>query len=399
MTGDPYPRPGFRLGPNNYGKSGVRVVRVGRETDRHELRDLTVHTALTGDFEATHYRGDNAGVLPTDTQKNTVYAFAREGIGAVESFAERLARHFVAGTPSVTTACVQVEEHAWARVGEHSFARGEGGELRTTEVVYDGRTVRTVSGVRDLLLLNTTDSAFRGFLVDEYTTLPETDDRILATAVTATWEYESRAGQSAEADGGVKGDAEDDGASRDGAAYGGATTDGATKGGAVYDSATDDGAISGSAASDGAAYGGATGSSAIRDGATSGGAAYDSATSDGAAYSGATSSSATSDGAAYSGATYDDGAFYDRAFASARKALLEAFADTYSLSLQQTLYAVGERILKAIPEVAQVRLSLPNRHHYLFDLGRFGLDNPGVVFQAGDLPYGLIEGTVRREQA
>jgi urate oxidase len=359
MTGDPYPRPGFRLGPNNYGKSGVRVVRVGRETDRHELRDLTVHTALTGDFEATHYRGDNAGVLPTDTQKNTVYAFAREGIGAVESFAERLARHFVAGTPSVTTACVQVEEHAWARVGEHSFARGEGGELRTTEVVYDGRTVRTVSGVRDLLLLNTTDSAFRGFLVDEYTTLPETDDRILATAVTATWEYESRAGQSAEADGGVKGDAEDDGASRDGAAYGGATT----------------------------------------DGATSGGAAYDSATSDGAAYSGATSSSATSDGAAYSGATYDDGAFYDRAFASARKALLEAFADTYSLSLQQTLYAVGERILKAIPEVAQVRLSLPNRHHYLFDLGRFGLDNPGVVFQAGDLPYGLIEGTVRREQA
>jgi urate oxidase len=289
-TDDPFPNAGFTLGPNNYGKSGVRVVRVGRESPRHELRDLTVHTALTGDFDATHYRGDNTGVLPTDTQKNTVYAFAREGIGAIESFAERLARHFVDATPSVTTARVQVEEQAWSRIGAHSFTRGEGGELRTTEVVYDGLAVRTVSGVRDLLLLNTTDSEFSGFLVDEYTTLPETDDRILATAVTATWEYRSAAGG-------------------------------------------------------------------------------------------------------------DDGTFFDSAFATARGALLEAFAETYSLSLQQTLYAVGERILKAIPEVAEVRLSLPNRHHYLFDLGRFGLDNPGVVFQAGDLPYGLIEGTVRREKA
>lgn len=287
------PTPEFTLGPNNYGKSGVRLVRVGRESSRHDLRDLTVHTALSGDLDATHYTGDNAGVLPTDTQKNTVYAFAREGVGAIEAFAERLARHFVDATPSITSARVQIEEHAWTRIGDHSFTRGEGGELRTTEVVYDGEAVRTASGVRDLLLLNTTDSEFNGFLVDEYTTLPETDDRVLATAVTATWDYVAEAPD-----------------------------------GAVFDSA-----------------------------------------------------------------------FYDHAFTRARGALLAAFADTYSLSLQQTLYAVGERILKTIPEVSEVRLSLPNRHHYLFDLGRFGLDNPGVVFQAGDLPYGLIEGTVRREAA
>ena len=275
----------FTLGPNSYGKSGIRLVRVGRESPRHELRDLTVHTALSGDLDATHDTGDNAGVLPTDTQKNTVYALARDGVGTVEAFAERLARHFVDRVPTIGAARIRVEEHAWDRIGAHSFTRGEGGEARTTEVVYDGRAAATTSGVRDLLLLNTTDSAFSGFLVDEYTTLPETDDRILATAVTATWDY-------------------------------------------------------GSGRPD-----------------------------------------------------------FDRAFAAARGALLEAFADTYSLSLQQTLYAVGERILKAIPEVAEVRLSMPNRHHYLFDLGRFGLDNPGVVFQAGDLPYGLIEGTVRREAA
>ncbi|GAA2129186.1 factor-independent urate hydroxylase [Glycomyces algeriensis] len=274
----------FTMGPNNYGKSGIRLVRVGRDTPRHVLRDLTVHTALSGDLDATHYTGDNTGVLPTDTQKNTVYAFARDGIGPVEAFAERLARHFVDATPAITGARVQIEEHAWTRIGDHSFTRGEGGELRTTEVAYDGTAVRTASGVRDLLLLNTTDSEFNGFLADEYTTLPETDDRILATAVTATWAY----------------------------------------------------------------------------------------------------------------ATAPD---YDLAFSAARGALLAAFADTYSLSLQQTLHAVGERILKAVPEVAEVRLTMPNRHHYLFDLGRFGLDNPGTVFQAGDLPYGLIEGTVRREEA
>ncbi|MDA1359149.1 urate oxidase [Glycomyces luteolus] len=278
----------FTMGPNSYGKSGVRLVRVGRESARHELRDLAVHTALSGDLDATHYTGDNTGVLPTDTQKNTVYAFARDGIGAIEAFAERLARHFVDATPSITTARVRIEEHAWTRIGDHSFTRGDGGELRTTEAVYDGRAARTASGVRDLLLLNTTDSEFHGFLADEYTTLAETRDRILATAVTATWDYQ----------------AED-----------------------------------------------------------------------------------------------PDTAFWDHAFTRARGALLAAFADTYSLSLQQTLHAVGERILKAVPEITEVRLSLPNRHHYLFDLERFGLDNPGVVFQAGDLPYGLIEGTVRREAA
>jgi urate oxidase len=318
MPTDAFPHTGFTLGPNNYGKSGVRVVRVGRETPRHELRDLTVHTALSGDLDATHYAGDNTGVLPTDTQKNTVYAFARAGIGAVESFAERLARHFVDATPSITAARVRVEEQPWSRIGEHSFGRGERGERRTAEAVYDGRRVRHVSGLKDLLLLNTTDSEFNGFLVDEYTTLPETDDRILATAVTATWEY--RTAPNAEAPIGTR-DAENAGAETAGPGN-------AEVGPRTYDSE-----------------------------------------------------------------------FFDWAFTRAREALLEAFTGTYSLSLQQTLYAVGERILKAIPEVAAVHLSLPNRHHYLYDLGRFGLDNPGVVFQAGDLPYGLIEGTVRRETA
>ena len=269
------------LGPNNYGKSGIRLVHMDRRASEHAIRDLTVHTALSGDLAETHYSGDNANVLPTDTQKNTVYALARDGIGAIESFAERLARHFVDRTAPIDTARVEIEERAWSRFGPHSFSRGDGGEVRWTEAAYDGRAATVTAGIRDLLLLNSTDSEFGGFIADEYTTLPPTDDRILATAVDARWRYST-------------------------------------------------------------------------------------------------------------------GVDYDKAFGAAREALLAAFAETYSLSLQQTLYAIGERILTAIPEADEVRLSLPNRHHYLFDLGPFGLDNPGVVFQAGDRPYGLIEGTVSR---
>jgi urate oxidase len=86
-------------------------------------------------------------------------------------------------------------------------------------------------------------------------------------------------------------------------------------------------------------------------------------------------------------------------YRGARAALAEAFAVTHSLSLQQTLHAMGEAVLAARPEVCEVRLSLPNKHHFLVDLAPFGLDNPGAVYYAADRPYGLIEGTVSRAGA
>ncbi len=86
-------------------------------------------------------------------------------------------------------------------------------------------------------------------------------------------------------------------------------------------------------------------------------------------------------------------------FRGARAALAEAFAVTHSLSLQQTLHAMGQAVLAARPEVCEVRLALPNKHHFLVDLAPFGLDNPGEVFYAADRPYGLIEGTVSRADA
>ncbi len=273
------------LGPNQYGKAETRLVHVQRDGARHELTDLNVTTTLAGDLAAVHLRGDNANVLPTDSQKNTVYAFAREyGIGQIEAFGLRLARHFVDSQPAIHRARVHIEQYPWQRVGGHSFERA-GAETRTATVSYDGRHSTVVSGLSGLTLLNSTGSEFHGYLKDRYTTLPETRDRILATAVEARWRY--------------------------------------------------------------------------------------------------------------AGTDLDWGGYHEQA----RRRLVQAFADTHSLSLQQTLFTMGQQVLAERPEIVEVRLAMPNKHHFLVDLSPFGLDNPDQVYLAADRPYGLIEGTVCRDDA
>ena len=189
------------LGANQYGKAENRVVRVYRDTARHELRDLNVSTALRGDFTAAHVEGDQAAVLPTDTQKNTVFAFAKEhGVESPEQFALAVGRRLVEATPVATGARVEVEEYPWDRVAvggeghDHAFVR-RGGEVRTTVVTISGRDTDArswvVSGLKDLVVLKSTGSEFKGFLKDRYTTLPETDDRILATSLVARWRYDA----------------------------------------------------------------------------------------------------------------------------------------------------------------------------------------------------------------
>jgi urate oxidase len=279
------------LGPNQYGKAGVRLVHVDRSTPRHVLTDLTVTTQLRGDFSGTHLHGDNSAVLPTDTQKNTVFAFARKhGVGDPEDFAMRLGRHFVDTQDAVTGARIEVEAHTWERIvvdgreHDHAFSR-PGGETRTTVVTVDGDDAWVVSGLRDLVVLKSTGSEFHGYPRDEYTTLPETTDRVLATAVTARWRY--------------------------------------------------------------------------------------------------------------AGTTVPGG--FSASHAAVRTTLLETFATLHSLALQQTLYAMGAAVLEQHADVAEVRLSMPNKHHFVVDLSPFGLDNPNEVFLAADRPYGLIEGSVLRD--
>jgi len=183
---------GIVLGANRYGKAENRVVRVYRDTDRHEIRDLNVSTSLRGDFVDAHVTGDQSQVLPTDTQKNTAFAWAKEhGVTSPEDYALALGRRLLVACPAADQARVGVEEYAWDRIPvdgaghDHAFVR-RGGEVRTT-VATVGETTTVRSGLTDLVVLKSTRSEFKGFLVDDYTTLPETDDRILATSLTATW--------------------------------------------------------------------------------------------------------------------------------------------------------------------------------------------------------------------
>ena len=282
---------GIVLGDNRYGKAETRLVRVVRDSARHEIRDLTVSTSLRGDFTAAHVDGDQAKVLPTDTQKNTVYAFAKaHGVGTPEEFGRDLARHFVDDVAPVSSARVVVEEHRWDRatVGgrphDHTFVRS-GAETRTAVVTaYDGGE-HVLSGLAGLVLLKTTGSEFRDFLVDDLTTLPPATDRVLATALTARWRWDT-----------VPGDG------------------------------------------------------------------------------------------------------YDAAYDVVRALLVSRFGGLHSLALQQTLWEMGRTVLGARADVAELRMSAPNKHHNLVDLTPFGLENPGEVFVATDRPYGLIEVVVGRDE-
>jgi urate oxidase len=284
---------GIVLGQNQYGKAEVRLVHVDRSQPRHVITDFNVTTQLRGDFAAAHVNGDNSAVLATDTQKNTVYAFAREyGVGQPEDFAIRLGQHFIESLPQINGARIAIDQYPWDRIRiggagsesaehDHAFVK-PGGERRTTVVTLDGDDTWVVSGLADLVVLKSTGSEFTGFPRDSYTTLTETTDRILATSVTARWRYGTEV------------------------AYG-----------EVYE--------------------------------------------------------------------------------PIRTLLLETFASTHSLALQQTLYTMGTAVLKAFGDVAEIRMSMPNKHHYLADLTPFGLDNPNEVFIAGDRPYGLIEAQVIRD--
>lgn len=298
------------LGQNQYGKAETRLVRITRDGDIHHIKDLNVSVALSGDLAEVHHSGSNAHVLPTDTTKNTVFAFAKEhGVSSAEQFAVHLARHFVTSQPAIHRARIRIEEYTWDRIAvsgasdggtgpdgvagagdgvpaPHSFVRrGQG--TRTTQVGYDGERWEVISGVRDLVVLNSTDSEFWGYTKDRYTTLQEAYDRVLATRVTGCWRF---------------------------------------------------------------------------------------------------------------GWAGDDAPMpaWDESYAATKDHLLRAFAETYSLSLQQTLYEMGARIIDHRPEIDEVRFSLPNQHHFLVDLEPFGLTNDNEVYFAADRPYGLIEGTVLR---
>jgi urate oxidase len=274
---------------NNYGKSRVRLLKVARRGEWHEILETTVKIAFEGEFTEVHTIGDNSQVLPTDTMKNTVYALASQTqeIEEIETFAMRLANHFLINNPPVTRVIIEIAEHGWTRMdsGEqthpHSFIKGSN-EKRTTKVSVTREVATIESGVEDLIVLKTTKSGFVGYIKDSYTTLPETTDRIFATSIKANWLY-------ANAD-------------------------------------------------------------------------------------------------AASGEIRRD----------ARQTIIETFAAHDSLSVQHTLYAMGEAVLEKFPDITEILFSLPNIHYLPVDLARLGLQNGNQIFLPTDEPHGLIEARLSR---
>ncbi len=274
---------------NNYGKSRVRLMKVARRDELHELQEITVKVAFEGEFTKVHTAGDNSTVLPTDTMKNTVYALAHQTqeIEEIENFARRLADYFLTHNPPVTRVIIEIAEHAWTRIAvgdkahTHSFTKS-GDENRTT-MISATRDVATIeSGIEDLVVLKTAKSEFAGFIKDRYTTLPETTDRIFATSIKANWRY------------------------------------------ARADAAT------------------------------------------------------------------------GNTWRSVRQTILETFADHDSLSVQHTLYAMGEAVLEKFPGVAEISFSLPNIHCLPVDVSRFGMENDNRIFMPTNEPHGLIEARLTR---
>ncbi|MGH4032922.1 factor-independent urate hydroxylase [Actinomycetota bacterium Odt1-20B] len=295
------------LGQNQYGKAENRVVKITRDGDTHHIKDLNVSVALSGDLDDVHLTGSNANCLPTDTTKNTCFAFAKEyGIESAEQYGIHLARHFVDSQPSIHRARIRIEEYSWERIAgsdsnskfigsdevKHSFVR-KGQETRLVQITYDGEKFEVLSGLKDLTVMNTTNSEFWGYIKDRYTTLKEDYDRILATSLSTWWRHNW---------------------------------------------------------------------------------------------------------------TSDDERMpqWEKSYEQAKKHIIQAFVETYSLSLQQTLFQMGSRVINNRSEIDEIRISAPNKHHFRQDLSFCGVDNEakdGAVYYAADRPYGLIEATILRDGA
>ena len=277
------------LGENRYGKSRVRLVRLKRGQERHELREWTFQILLQGDFETCFTEGDNSKILPTDTMKNTVYSLARDSSSTcIEEFAKELIDFLLARNPQVSRAEVVASEKPW----EHVVANGKphpttfvqsSAERQTAKVERaQKRSFSIISGIEDLIIMKTAGSGFEGYVQDSLTTLPPTSDRLLATPLKANWTYSSPQVP------------------------------------------------------------------------------------------------------------------FETLRTRIRDTLITAFAKHDSRSVQHTLYAMGEAVLKGVAEVEDVELTMPNIHCLLVDLSRFGQDNPNEIFVPTDEPHGYIEARVCR---
>ena len=273
---------------NRYGKGRVRVMRIHRDGERHEVSELNVKVMVEGDFARTYTDGDNSNSVSTDTIKNIVNVTARENTGLCpEEFCQVLAKKYLHHYPQVASVVVKAHETRWNRLSfggkphPHSFVLDSNGKP-TAEVAATRDVSTLTSGIDGFTFMKSTQSGWEHYVKDAYTTIPPTNDRMCATSMVASWKWSAKP-QS-----------------------------------------------------------------------------------------------------------------YPTTNARILAAVLEVFGTTYSASVQDSLYRMGEAALSAVPQISQISMACPNMHFIPMNLSAFGLDNNNDVFLPTDEPHGQIECTVGR---
>jgi len=273
---------------NRYGKGRVRVMRIHRDGESHEVSQLNIKAMVEGDFTRTYTHADNTNTVSTDTIKNVVNVVARENTGlCAEDFCQVLARKYLDLYPQVISVAITAHETKWSRLSfggkphPHSFVLDSNGKP-TVEVSATREGSTLASGVDGFTFMKSTQSGWEDYLKDPYTTLKETDDRICATSMVASWKWSAKPQN------------------------------------------------------------------------------------------------------------------YPATNARILATLLEVFGTTYSASVQDSLYRMGEAALSAVPEISEISMACPNMHFIPINLSAFGLDNNNDVFLPTDEPHGQIECTVGR---
>lgn len=276
------------LTASTYGKARVRVMRLARDGEHHTPRELDLAVMLRGGFEAAWTGADNRACIATDTVKNIVNVAAARNVGLdAEGFAEALAALVLDTYDQVAEIAVEARETRWLRRAIDGVLHGHTFTLDGNGTGYVGLTASRAarvlrSGLRGYTFMKTTQSGWANFHDDGFRTLPDTDDRIAATSMDATWTWAS------------------------------APVDYAAANAAVLDT------------------------------------------------------------------------------------LIRVFGTTYSASVQDSMYRMGEAVLAAVPEIAEIAFAMPNKHYVPIDLRPFGLENPNAVFLPTDAPHGQIEATIGR---
>ncbi len=273
---------------NKYGKARVRVMRIHREGERHEVSELNIQAMLEGDFARTYTHADNSNSVSTDTVKNIVNIVARENTSlGTEDFCQVLAKKYLDLYPQVASVAVTAHETKWSRLSfggkphPHSFILDSNGKP-FVEVTATREGLSLVSGIDGFTFMKSTQSGWEGYVKDPYTTIKETNDRMCATSMVASWKWSAKP------------------------------------------------------------------------------------------------------------------ANYPATNARILATVLEVFGTTYSASVQDSLYRMGEAALAAVPEISEISMACPNMHFILMNLSAFGLDNDNDVFLPTDEPHGQIECTVGR---